>query len=359
MKSNFPLHSIGTNLIFRSTYEMASCSRMRSIYTQAFEGTACTDSSGSLALLFLIMFAISLIGMVIIMLRSSMYPFKKVFPFSSFYEEENKLDEHPACLQYVSTFPDKWGDNDGASPSKPVTFETSSVSDSVSNTRTSMNLDVAPESLSIYNSNDDVESAPNIEDERNAPLSSTFPDKWSDGYGAFPSKPDTFETSSASASDSCTSTSGNLDMTPESQSIYNAAEEAESAPNIEDERNAPLSSPDTELFVDQSQMYTSDSMHTSNGEGYVNCTPTSPQTPSNYSGMRSRRFATPEFLTPGTFRRWRRRDEKDVRTGDEIPEAPLMISPKDHHYRVSYISSFLSPLKIGFHQYDTREDKSK
>lgn len=388
---------------------MASCSRMRSIYTQVFDGIACAHSSGSLVLLFLIMFAISLTGMVLIMLRSSMYPFKRVFPFSSFDEDENKLDEYPACLQYVSSSRDKWDDSDGPYPSNPDPFETSSVSTSVSNSRETMNLGVAL-SLSNNNSNDDVGSAPNTEDERNSPLSSTFPDKWGHNYGASPSKPDTFETSSASISDSNTSTSVNLDVTPGFQSIHNATDEAESAlNNIEDERNAPLSSPDSKLFIDQSLTCTPDSMPTSNGEGYVDFTPMSPQTPNYHSGMRnrrfakpefltpgtsrrwrrhdeeeaqggdeiqatplmispqtmtndsetrSRRFATPEFLTPGTFRRWRRRDEEDARAGDDIPETPLMISPNDHG-RVSYFSEYLSPLRPGFHQYNTTDDKSK
>jgi hypothetical protein len=281
---------------------------MRSIYTQAFEGAVCTDSSGSLALLFLIMFAISLIGMMLIMLRASIYPVKMGFPSSSCNEEENELVEYPACLQHVLTLPSIWSDSmddNFALSTKIILSETSSEA-----TRSCDNL-------------------------------------------AFGSKPDTFETS-----DSNTRVIINPEVAFESLSIYDDIDEAE-APNSEDKRKTPHSSPDSKYYSDQSQICTPDAMHTSHGDDDVNCTPVSPRTPSSYSGMRSRRFATPEFLTPGTFRRWRRRDEEAVRTSDEIPETSLMISPTDQNERVGYYSSFLSPLKLGSLQYGPREDKSK
>jgi hypothetical protein len=296
-------HSSPTCSFSRSTYELARCSKLRPIYTQAFDVTACTHSSGSFELLFLIMFAISLFGMVLLMLRAGMYPLKNAFSSSSSDEEENELEEYRAYLQYVSSFINSWGvnmdDDVPLSPSpKSSTPETSAESTSYAsrNAHTSMNLEVAK-----------------------------------------PSAP------------------------PESPSFYIAQDEAESAPNFDDEQKAPMSSPDSKLVSDQSRMYTPEAKHSLDGDGDDGCTPSAPQSLGTYhSGMRSRRLTTPDFLTPGTFRRWRRRDEEDVRSGEECPETPLLNSPKGgYHNEVNYFSSFLSPLKGGRHQIDPGEDKSK
>ena len=287
-----------TNSFSRSTYELARCSKLRPIYTQAFDGMACTDSSGSVELLFLIMLAISLFGMVLVMLRAGMYPSKMVFPSSSLDEEENELEEYRAYLQYVSSFINSWGgnmDNDAALSPKASTFETlaESTSHACQNSHTSINLGVVK-----------------------------------------PSAP------------------------PESPSFYNAKDEAEPASQFEGEEKTPISSPDSKFLSDQSRMYTPEAKHSLDGDD--ECTPLTPQSPGTYhGGMRSSRLTTPDFLTPGTFRRWRRRDEENVPSDDEFPETPLLISPKGHHNEVNYFSSFLSPLKGGRHQIDPGEDKSK
>ena len=289
-----------TNSFSRSTYELARCSKLRPIYTQVFDGTACTDSSGSFELLFLIMLAISLFGMALVMLRAGMYPLKIFFPSLSLDEEENELEEYRAYLQYVSSFINSWGGNmanDVALSPKASTFETSaeSTSHSSQNSHTSIDLVVVK-----------------------------------------PSAP------------------------TESSSFYNAEDETESAPNFEGREKTPISSPDSKFLSDQSRMYTPEAKHSLDDDGDDECTPLTPQSPGAYhDGMRSRRLTTPDFLTPGTFRRWRRRDEEDGRSGEEFPETPLLISPKGHHNEVNYFTSFLSPLKGGRHQIDPGEDKSK
>ena len=179
-------------------------------------------------------------------------------------------------------------------------------------------------------------------------------------------KASTFETSAESTSHDCQNSHTSINLVvvkptapPESSSLYNAKDEAESAPNFDGDEKIPISSPDSKFLSDQSRMYTPEAKHSLDGDGDDECTPLTPQSPGTYhDGMRSRRLTTPDFLTPGTFRRWRRHDEEDGRSGEEFPETPLLISPKGHHNEVNYFSSFLSPLKGGRHQIDSGE-KSK
>ncbi len=82
---------------------------MSPIYRQAFDGTICTDTIRSFTLMFLIMFTISLVGMVMIMTRSAMYPFKLVLSLSSANGVEDELEEYQAYLQYMASFINVWG----------------------------------------------------------------------------------------------------------------------------------------------------------------------------------------------------------------------------------------------------------
>jgi hypothetical protein len=66
------------NLSPRSTFLLASCSTIRPILTQAFDGVICTASYDSLTMIPSLTFAIGLIGMIMIMLRSAMYSLQKV-----------------------------------------------------------------------------------------------------------------------------------------------------------------------------------------------------------------------------------------------------------------------------------------
>ena len=83
----------------RSIFELASCSKMSTLYKHAFEEVACTDSLGSFALLFLIMFTMGVVGLVLLMLRAALYPCKMVLPFSPFDEEKYESEEYRAYLQ--------------------------------------------------------------------------------------------------------------------------------------------------------------------------------------------------------------------------------------------------------------------
>jgi len=87
----------------RSLYELASCPKLSPIYKQAFEGTACQESSTSLTLVFSIMFAISFVGMLLIMLRSALYPYKKVFS-SSLDEDQDEWEEYQVSVQKAAVF---------------------------------------------------------------------------------------------------------------------------------------------------------------------------------------------------------------------------------------------------------------
>ena len=63
----------------RSTFSLASCSTVRPILTQALDKVICTDSYDSLTLIPSLTFAISVVGMILLMLRSAMFPIQKVY----------------------------------------------------------------------------------------------------------------------------------------------------------------------------------------------------------------------------------------------------------------------------------------
>lgn len=234
----------------RSTFDLASCSKIGSL-TQIFEGTVCTDSSGGFAILFLIMFAISFLGMIMLMLRSAMFPLQKLFPPLALDEKEDERKDYLAYIQY-STGLVMWSKNfDEAHYSKVDTRETS-FDDST--TSTNLSFEVARieamvsemESVTVYEADEEAR---------------------------FPSAP------------------------PESPAFFNNEDEDDK------ENNMPLSS--TPTFENKlSNIYTFDL----NGDDDDEYMPLTPRLP----GMRSRRPVTPSFLTPGTFTRWRENDEEDV-----------------------------------------------
>ena len=113
---------------------------MSAIYKLVFEKVTCTDACVTFALLFLIMLAISLFGMVLVMLRAGMYPLNMVFPSSSLDEDEDVLEEYRAYLQYVTTFINSLAGNianDVSLSPRASTSETSSES-----TSSSVNLEL-------------------------------------------------------------------------------------------------------------------------------------------------------------------------------------------------------------------------
>lgn len=79
------------------------------------------------------------------------------------------------------------------------------------------------------------------------------------------------------------------------------------------------------------------------------CKPLSPQTPSiPPSGRLTRRFRTPDFLSPGRFTRWRQNNEDFDMTSNydyELPETPLMTSPTANQHAGVNFGDIISPLR--------------
>jgi hypothetical protein len=69
----------GSTLLARSLLELASCSNMSALYKHAFDEVACTDSSRMFTMISTISFAMTFVGMIMVMLRAGMYPFAKVY----------------------------------------------------------------------------------------------------------------------------------------------------------------------------------------------------------------------------------------------------------------------------------------
>ena len=67
---------------------------MSPVYKQAFDDTTCTDSSTSLTLVFSIMLGISVVGMLLIVLRAAMYPYKKVYSASTYDDDQDEWEEY-------------------------------------------------------------------------------------------------------------------------------------------------------------------------------------------------------------------------------------------------------------------------
>lgn len=232
----------------------------------------------------------SCVGMIMIMLRSSMYPYKKVYRKSLSVDEEedgDEWEEYQAYLMYMASFVSMWGDNtDDSDDGKSNEYDTSSESTSnahlglgnSSSLSSEEEREERPSKLDTCKDNDDYEENPDPEHEEKMPLSPT------------------------SESDSIT--------------------------------------------AHHSGLYIQTTLGNDIGDD-DECMPLSPETPSIHvvSEVRSRknRFMTPEFLTPGTFRRWRRQDES-VTVNREIPQTPLMTSPTDlGSVGITYLSSIISP----------------
>ena len=249
---------------------------MRPVYIQAFEGTACTDSSGSLTLIFSILIAISFVGMIMITLRAAMYPYKKVHLSSSLEDEEDEWEEYQAYLRYMAGFVTMWGGE--------KEDENEKMYDTASESTPSNNIHL--------------------------------------GLG----------NSSSLSSDAA-------DGSPKVVELY------------EDEERMPLSPPNADFSAaDRSRIYTPSSQQDSNYDNDERAA-LSPETPTihvNEIKSTRRRFRTPEFLSPGTFRSWRTNDEEQGDPNNrELPQTPLMTSPRNQETgRSQYFSSIISPMRI-------------
>lgn len=297
------------SICFRSTFELASCYNMNPLYRQAFDGTICTESIRSFTLLFLIMFTISLVGMVMIMTRSAMYPFKVILSISSTNEVEDEWEEYQAYLQYMASFINMWGGptDDDFSPCSKV----HALKDSL---ETSLTHAIGESST--------VSSSPtsHVTGDRPSPRDQSGP-------ASFYNPRD-------------------LDVT--------FVDEETIELNLEDEEKKPLSPVESNFGANQYRTIDFNESEQRNKCDDIDdeCTPLTPP-PNTFiqssNEMRNRRLPTPDI-----FQRWRKQDESqklDVEisrsTMEEfLPETPLMISPTAPKGR-DYFAHFISPTAKG------------
>ena len=94
---------------------------MSPIYKQAFNGNACEESASGLTLMFMVIITLAAIGMVLIMLRSAMYPYKnmKRNPYLDQDEDLPEYEEYKSYVGYMSEFVNMWkgkGDDESSEP---------------------------------------------------------------------------------------------------------------------------------------------------------------------------------------------------------------------------------------------------
>ena len=376
-------HKIPTHILFliftsalRSTFEIASCSKISPIYRRAFNGAACTDSVEGLTLLFWIMFAISIIGMLMILLRSAMFPYKQVYLLSEeVVDDDDEWEEyqvtkqfilfascsestffhinhgtiifklelpHQAYLKYMADFFNIWGDegdNDALDIKMKDTGETAS-------SETTSNTDNFLQALGHSYSDEE------------RPLS---PPKNLSPDGSY-----RFDHSYLNEERA---------ISPHNKTVasYHSAQKLEHL--FEDEEQMPLS-PDQHHLINSiihttnhsfqytpqaSQMSHDDddddelqplTPHTPNIE--VRRTPIAIMNEKSPNINTNGRLKTPGFLSPGTFRRWRRHDDDDISEIDNLasehpPLTPLISSPRENGELSSFprsmnMSNYLSPV---------------
>ena len=148
-----------------------------------------------------------------------------------------------------------------------------------------------------------------------------------------------------------------IELSPHAPSPKSAFCNAQKLEDIFDEEHLPLS-PEQHISTDLTAQtplhpiqYTAEAKELTDGD-VDECQPLTPQTPNIEAvGQRKRgRFKTPDFLSPGTFRRWRRLDEeKDLASEHQFP-SPLMKSPREcggmsHFSHTMNMSNFIPPLR--------------
>ena len=130
----FPYPPSCNNLALRSTFEATSCSRVSPIYKQAFNANACEESASGLTLMFMVTVTIAAIGMVMIMLRSAMYPYRSVErnPYLDQDEKMTEYEEYKSYVGYMAEFVNMWKNKDGNDDSSEPTATWSGSMDSKS-----------------------------------------------------------------------------------------------------------------------------------------------------------------------------------------------------------------------------------
>lgn len=95
---------------------------MSPIYKQTFNANACEESASGLTLMFMVTITLAAIGMVLIMLRSAMHPYKSVRrnPYLDQDEKISEHDEYKTYLGYMSEFVNIWKGKEGDDSSEPT-----------------------------------------------------------------------------------------------------------------------------------------------------------------------------------------------------------------------------------------------
>ena len=272
------------------------------MYSQAFDGTICTDSLRSFTLMFLIMFTISLVGMVMILTRSAMYPFKVVISSSTVYGDEDEWEEYQAYLQYMASFINMWGGN--TEDEFSACSKSSVLKDSLQTSITH-----------AFGDSSTVSSNPAVRD-RSSPRNRRDPTSF---YK-----------------------SRELDVT--------FADDENIELGLEDEEKQPLSPIESKEHANRSERFKSRGAEQDvNDEIDDECTPL---TPPSISSMQSSNEMRNRRLTPNFLQRWRRQEDCQGRNDDEmygntvvelLPETPLMVSPTAPQGR-DYFARFISPI---------------
>lgn len=293
----------------RSTFELVSCAKLRPIYHQALYGTACSDSSNSLAILFSILLGMGVVGTVMITLRAAMFPLKKNYEDEDLsvndVDEKAEWEEYQAYLRLAGNFIRSIGSFDADRGTAGIgckkTFSTEGLSD-----------------------NDDGL-------EHSSTVSSKEGDEWQNRPQAYHYSPRHLST--------------------------NPFDDDFSESNFEEEERAPLSPGTMTIEYLSRNSGQSDGPSTarkrtprafateSEDEEMQALSPLTPHNRPSPHQDGELRLRTPAFLSPGTFRRWRRHDDEEDTHGGYIfpktPQTPLVQSPGDKRGRSG---NFMSPL---------------
>lgn len=113
----------------RSTFDATSCSRVSPIYQQTFNANACEESASGISLMFMVTFTIATIGMVMIMLRSAMHPYRSVKrnPYLDQDEKISEYDEYKSYVSYTSEFVNMLKKKDYDDSSEPTATWSGSI----------------------------------------------------------------------------------------------------------------------------------------------------------------------------------------------------------------------------------------
>ena len=270
----------------------------------------CSDSAGSLILMFSLLLGVGCLGMLMIMFRAAMYPCKLTLFQDTYHfpeEDEDEWEEYQAYLRYMTDFLSHWGRHQEDTPS---------IRKNDSGTKSSS---------SSEEDKNDIPEVVTCEVSSSWEAESLPPSKNPDYESACQNTNELEPLSPKTQSTPIVATPVCCDKRTPSQNNHEPLE-------ITDEEYQPLS-PDTLMMEPRS------------------------------SRSRRGRLRTPDFLSPGTFRRWRRTDIDDILTSEinDFPQTPTIVSPKEHgtsyFSKALNISNFKSPLSKSIRSPDSDREQ--